>query len=104
MTLEERAKAVASRVEHRKNHADILGWEFNLIDDEELIADQAKALTKANARVAELEKALEYTEENVIDDKMNIKQVVRIALGKEPKRKVTFSNLGKYFGKQDKQE
>ena len=48
-----------------------------------------------------LKRALEYVEERIDKEKdgcdQNIKQVVRIALGKEPKVKVTFSNLGKYF-------
>lgn len=46
-----------------------------------------------------LRQALIYVEEHIKceNDDWNIKQVVRIAIGKEPKIKVRFSNLGKYF-------
>lgn len=57
---------------------------------------ELKDLTEQNA---ELVMALDYVERYCVDDKHNIRQVARIALGKEPKIKVRYSNLGKYFRK-----
>lgn len=47
-------------------------------------------------------RALEYVEEHYQnnDDGHKIKRVVRIALGLEPKRKIYYANLGKYFCRQ----
>lgn len=62
------------------------------------------AFDKQTKREVELVKALEYVLKNTEDNDMNIRQVIRIALGIEPKIKVMFGNIGKYLSNHKQQE